>query len=65
MRCPKWQAPLDSSTRRLCVTCIGRAIKSVGENTHTEAIHDAKLNAGVYGKAAKARERSRRWKVGS
>lgn len=65
MRCQNCHQPLDSPTRKQCVTCIGQAIKSVGQNTHTEAIHDAKLNAGVYGKAAKARERSQQWKVGS
>lgn len=55
--CQQCGQPLDSPTRKQCVTCIGQAIKNVGQNTHTEAIHDAKLNAGVYGKAAKARER--------
>lgn len=48
MRCPKCQAPLDSSTRRLCVTCIGDAIKSTGENTHMQAVHEAKLGQRDY-----------------
>lgn len=48
MRCPKCQSPLDSSNRRLCVTCIGDAINNVGTNTYSEQIHDAKMNAGWY-----------------
>jgi len=48
MHCPKCQAPLDSSTRKLCVSCSGEAMKSTGENTYTEAVHDAKLRAKDY-----------------
>jgi hypothetical protein len=48
MRCPKCQAQLDSSTRKLCVGCISDAINSTGENTYSEKIHDAKLRAMDY-----------------
>lgn len=48
MHCPKCQAPLDSSDRKLCVTCIADAVKSTGENTHMQAVHDAKLRQRDY-----------------
>lgn len=61
MRCPKCQAPLDSSTRRLCVTCIGDAIKHVGENTYSEKIHDAKMASGYYQKRNGAKKVGQTW----
>jgi hypothetical protein len=48
MKCPQCFGPLDSPTRKLCVSCIGDAVKSTGENTYSEKIHDAKLRAADY-----------------
>lgn len=48
MRCPKCQAPLDSPTRKLCVTCIADAIRSTGEHTHMQAVHESKLRQRDY-----------------
>jgi hypothetical protein len=48
MRCPKCQAVLDTPTRKLCVACIGDAVKSIGETTYTEKIHEAKLRAADF-----------------
>jgi hypothetical protein len=50
MKCPQCFGPLDSPTRKLCVSCIGDAVKSTGENTHMQAVHAAKLNARIYQK---------------
>jgi hypothetical protein len=48
MHCPKCQAVLDSPTRKLCVTCIADAIRSTGEHTHMQAVHESKLRQRDY-----------------
>jgi hypothetical protein len=50
MKCPQCFGPLDTPTRKLCVSCIGDAVKSTGQNTHMQAVHQAKMDARIYQK---------------
>jgi hypothetical protein len=61
MKCPQCFGPLDNPTRKLCVSCIGDAVKSTGENTHMQAVHAAKLNAKGFQKRQGTKKTGETW----